>query len=216
MAGVPVSLLGCASSWKNAARAMCCGSPPPFTSPWPESGCPAGRAAACLLNGIKDNLRTLRVAQLAAVNLRLPGDGRVDALFDDQLAAMVAARDEGLIAGIGLSNVSLGQLRHAAARTDIVCVQNLFHLADRSAAPVLSDCLGRGRPVRITISANHQRLILSQPNRFSKEPIRSANHGAVAGLFDLDSPNVSIMVCVHCICQAKDRCEAYHCSLLFR
>jgi diketogulonate reductase-like aldo/keto reductase len=86
----------------------------------------------------------LRVEQLAAVNLRLPGDGRVDARFDDQLAAMVAARDEGLIAGIGLSNVSLEQLTHAAERTDIVCVQNLFHLADRSAAPLLSECLGRG------------------------------------------------------------------------
>ena len=86
----------------------------------------------------------MRAGQLAAVNLRLPGDGRVDARFDDQLAAMVAARDEGLIAGVGLSNVSLDQLRHAAAGTDIVCVQNLFHLADRRSAPVLQECLSRG------------------------------------------------------------------------
>ncbi len=94
--------------------------------------------------GIEDNLRSLRVGQLAAVNLRLPGDGRVDARFDDQLAAMVAARDDGLIAGIGLSNVSLEQLRHGAAATDIVCVQNLFHVADRRSEPVLEDCLSRG------------------------------------------------------------------------
>jgi pyridoxine 4-dehydrogenase len=94
--------------------------------------------------GIEDNLRSLRVSQLAAVNLRLPGDGRVDARFDDQLAAMVAARDEGLIAGIGLSNISLEQLRRAVASTEIVCVQNLFHLADRSAAPLLAECRRRG------------------------------------------------------------------------
>jgi pyridoxine 4-dehydrogenase len=97
-----------------------------------------------LREGIEDNLRSLRVDQLAAVNLRLPGDGRVDARFDDQLAAMVAARDDGLIAGIGLSNISLEQLRHAVAGTDIACVQNLFHLADRSAAPLLDECLSRG------------------------------------------------------------------------
>jgi aryl-alcohol dehydrogenase-like predicted oxidoreductase len=97
-----------------------------------------------LREGIEDNLRSLRVGQLAAVNLRLPGDGRVDARFDDQLAAMVAARDEGLIAGVGLSNVSLEQLRHAVAGTGIVCVQNLFHLADRTAAPLLYACLSRG------------------------------------------------------------------------
>jgi pyridoxine 4-dehydrogenase len=94
--------------------------------------------------GIADNLRSLRVGQLAAVNLRMLGDGRVSARFDDQLAAMVAARDEGLIAGIGLSNISLEQLTHALAGTDIVCVQNLFHLADRSGTPVLEECLSRG------------------------------------------------------------------------
>jgi aryl-alcohol dehydrogenase-like predicted oxidoreductase len=97
-----------------------------------------------LRQGIEDNLRSLRIDQLAAVNLRLPGDGRVSVRFDDQLAAMVAARDEGLIAGIGLSNISLEQLRHAVAGTDIACVQNLFHLADRSAAPLLKECLSRG------------------------------------------------------------------------
>jgi pyridoxine 4-dehydrogenase len=97
-----------------------------------------------LREGIEDNLRSLRVGQLAAVNLRLPSDGRVDARFDDQLAAMVAARDEGLIAGVGLSNVSLEQLRHAVAETDIVCVQNMFHLADRRGTPLLEECLSRG------------------------------------------------------------------------
>jgi aryl-alcohol dehydrogenase-like predicted oxidoreductase len=97
-----------------------------------------------LREGIEDNLRTLRTDQLAAVNLRLSGDGRVDARFDDQLAAMVVARDEGLIAGVGLSNVTLAQLQHAAADTDIVCVQNLFHVADRSGTPVLDECGRRG------------------------------------------------------------------------
>src|SRR3984893_13592623 len=57
---------------------------------------------------------------------------------------MVAARDDGLLGGIGLSNISLEQLRHAVVGTDIACVQNLFHLADRSAAPLLEECLSRG------------------------------------------------------------------------
>ena len=70
--------------------------------------------------------------------------GVFQAAVADQLAAMVAARDQGLIAGVGLSNVSLEQLRHAAAGTNIVCVQNLFHLADRRSAPVLQECLSRG------------------------------------------------------------------------
>src|ERR1700719_2036043 len=103
-----------------------------------------GRDARQLREGIEDDLRSLRTGQLAAVNLRLPAPGRADARFDDQLAAMVRARDEGLIARVGLSNVSLDQLRHAADRAEIVCVQNLFHLADRGSAPVLDECLRRG------------------------------------------------------------------------
>jgi pyridoxine 4-dehydrogenase len=103
-----------------------------------------GDDARQLRQGIEENLRSLRVGQLAAVNLRLPSPGRADARFDDQLAAMAQARDEGLIEGVGLSNVSLEQLRHAADRTEIVCVQNLFHLADRSSTPVLQECIRRG------------------------------------------------------------------------
>jgi len=103
-----------------------------------------GDDARQLREGIEDNLRSLRVGQLAAVNLRVPSPGRADARFDDHLAAMIRARDDGLIAGVGLSNVSLEQLRHAADRTEIVCVQNLFHLADRGSTPVLQECLRRG------------------------------------------------------------------------
>jgi pyridoxine 4-dehydrogenase len=109
-----------------------------------DAGAARRDVARQLRAGIEDNLRSLRVDQLAAVNLRLPSPGRPDARFDDQLAAMVQARDEGLIAGVGLSNVSLEQLQHAADRTEIVCVQNLFHLADRGSAPVLQECIRRG------------------------------------------------------------------------
>ena len=97
-----------------------------------------------LRQGIEDNLRSLGTDQLAVVNLRLIDSARPDQLFDDQLAAMVKAREDGLIGGVGLSNVSPGHLRHALAVTDIACVQNLLNLADRSALPVLDECHRRG------------------------------------------------------------------------
>ncbi len=71
-----------------------------------------GRTAAA---GIEDNLRSLGTGQLAVVNLRLIDGAPPDQLFDEQLAAMVQAREDGLIGGVGLSNVTLGQLRHALA-----------------------------------------------------------------------------------------------------
>ena len=97
-----------------------------------------------LRQGIEDNLRSLGTDHLAAVNLRLIDSARPDQLFDDQLAAMVKAREDGLIGGVGLSNVSPGHLRHALEVTDIACVQNLLNLADRRALPVLAECHARG------------------------------------------------------------------------
>lgn len=93
---------------------------------------------------LEENLRTLDTDRLAAVNLRafnhddpsVPAELDRD-LFDRQLTAMIAARDEGLIAGIGLSNVSAEHLRAALERTEIVCVQNAYNLLDRTSQPVL-------------------------------------------------------------------------------
>ena len=92
--------------------------------------------------GIEENLRTLGVERLAAVNLRVM-ESEPDALFTDQLGAMITARDEGLIAGIGLSNVTREQLLHALELTDVVCVQNPFNLVDRTSQPVLDECIAR-------------------------------------------------------------------------
>lgn len=97
-----------------------------------------------LRRGIEDNLRTLAVDNLAAVNLRLIDNAETDQRFDDQLAAMVQARHDGLIGGIGLSNVSREHLLHALTVTDIACVQNPMNLADRTSMPVLDECLARG------------------------------------------------------------------------
>ena len=56
----------------------------------------------------------------------------------------MVARDEGLIAGIGISNVTHRHLLMALEVTDIVCVQNAYNLADRSSQPVLDECAARG------------------------------------------------------------------------
>src|SRR5699024_12799372 len=67
-----------------------------------------------------------------------------DQRFDDQLSAMIAARDEGLIGGIGLSEATLKHLLYALERTEITCVQNAFNILDRSSTPVLEQCTERG------------------------------------------------------------------------
>ena len=97
-----------------------------------------------LRRGIEDNLRSLGTGQLAAVNLRLMDGAAPDQRFDDQLGAMITARDEGLIGGVGLSNVTREHLLRALEHTDIACVQNPLNLVDRASMPVLAECSSRG------------------------------------------------------------------------
>jgi pyridoxine 4-dehydrogenase len=93
---------------------------------------------------IEQNLRTLDVDQLAVVNLRLMDSDRPDERFDELLSVMIAARDDGLIGGIGLSNITREHLLRALQHTEIACVQNAFNPVDRSATPVLDECTARG------------------------------------------------------------------------
>jgi pyridoxine 4-dehydrogenase len=97
-----------------------------------------------LRRGIEDNLRTLGVDRLTAVNLRVLDGAEPDARFDAQLAAMIAAREDGLIEGVGLSSITAAHLRRALDQTPIVCVQNPLSLADRASMPVLAECTRRG------------------------------------------------------------------------
>src|SRR4051794_18194240 len=98
--------------------------------------------------GVEANVRALGVDRVDVVNLRLvgAGEGFADGMvpFDEQLDAMIELRDEGLIGGIGVSNITLEQLRHALERTEIVCVQNAYNLAAREAEPLLDLARGRG------------------------------------------------------------------------
>jgi aryl-alcohol dehydrogenase-like predicted oxidoreductase len=89
--------------------------------------------------GVEANLRSLEVERIDVVNLRLAGDGAPGVDLDSQLAEMIALRAEGKIGGIGISSVSIGQLRQALP-AGIACVQNAYNLLDRADEPLLELC----------------------------------------------------------------------------
>jgi pyridoxine 4-dehydrogenase len=88
--------------------------------------------------GVEANLTSLELDQVPVVNLRRHPDS--DVPFAEQLDAMTAMRDEGLIGGVGLSNVALDDYQTARAQTDVACVQNAYNLTDRSDQPLFDAC----------------------------------------------------------------------------
>lgn len=98
---------------------------------------------------IQGNLKSLKTDHLDIVNFRRIAPGTFPLKpsqkvnFDDQMAELIAMRDEGLIGAIGLSSVSLGELKKALS-AGIVCVQNQYNLTSRSQESILELCKKEG------------------------------------------------------------------------
>ncbi|HEU5269087.1 MAG TPA: aldo/keto reductase [Jatrophihabitans sp.] len=80
------------------------------------------------------SLRRLKVDRLDLLQLH-----RIDpeVPLADQIGELKALQDEGKVAAIGLSEVSVAELQAAAEIAEIVTVQNLYNLTNRKSEPVL-------------------------------------------------------------------------------
>jgi aryl-alcohol dehydrogenase-like predicted oxidoreductase len=77
----------------------------------------------------------------------MSGDDAYDGVtFDDAFDAMLAMRSEGRIEHVGLSNVTLEQLRRAHARGPIASVSNMFSYGNQKDTPTLEFCTENGIP----------------------------------------------------------------------
>ena len=87
-----------------------------------------------LKQAVHDNLRNLQLDVLDVVNLRVminphhPTEGSIEA----PLTVLAELKRQGLVRHIGLSNVTRDQIAEGRRITEIVCVQNLYNLAQRT------------------------------------------------------------------------------------
>jgi aryl-alcohol dehydrogenase-like predicted oxidoreductase len=102
-----------------------------------------------LRSGVEENLATLGVESLAAVNLRLmepgaDGTGPVPEVpLAEQLGTMEDLRREGKIEAIGISSANRAIVEAALELVDLACVQNAFSIMQREAQSVLELCAER-------------------------------------------------------------------------
>ena len=99
---------------------------------WNRDCRPKQLRAAC-----EGSLRRLRRDRIDVYQLHSP-DPRVP--YADSVGELVRLKEEGKIGHIGLSNVSLEELKLAERLTPVVSVQNRFNLDDRRSDGVLEYC----------------------------------------------------------------------------
>jgi aryl-alcohol dehydrogenase-like predicted oxidoreductase len=98
-----------------------------------------------IVDAVEDNLRNLGLDALQVVNLRLGGFATPeDEPFEEPLSALAELKDRGLVQHIGLSTVSPRQLADARKITEIVCIQNLYNVAQRGDDRFIHDLAAEG------------------------------------------------------------------------
>jgi len=103
---------------------------------WHVNGRPEHLRAAC--EGSLQRLRLERIDlyQLHRIDRNVP--------LEDQLGALVDLQREGKIRHIGLSEVSVADIRRVRETVEIVSAQNHYNLANRGAEDVLDHCEDEG------------------------------------------------------------------------
>jgi pyridoxine 4-dehydrogenase len=96
---------------------------------WTAVGRPAYLRQQCELSLRHLGLERIDLYQLHRIDPEVP--------LEDQLGELKALQDEGKIRHIGLSEVSVDQLKAASKIVTIVSVQNLYNLTNRSAEDLL-------------------------------------------------------------------------------
>src|SRR5690348_15000450 len=97
-----------------------------------HGGWPPARTPVELREQVHDNLRRLGLDVLDVVNLRLGGvEGPEPGSLAEQFEALAELRRQGLIRHLGLSTVDAEQLAEAQSIAPVVCVQNLYNVANR-------------------------------------------------------------------------------------
>lgn len=91
------------------------------------------QSPAALRSAVTDNLRHLGIEALQVVNLRAMGspEGPREGSIAEAFGVLADLRAEGLVRHLGVSNVTITQVREAQGIAPVVCVQNLYNLARR-------------------------------------------------------------------------------------
>jgi pyridoxine 4-dehydrogenase len=86
-----------------------------------------------LKRAVHDNLENLGLDALEVVNIRAMADPHrpTDEPLDVQVRALAELQRQGLVRHIGLSNVTLNQVKAAQQIAPVACVQNQYNLAHR-------------------------------------------------------------------------------------
>jgi pyridoxine 4-dehydrogenase len=110
-----------------------------------EGGWPHARSPKELREAVHENLEHLGLEALDVVNLRVGAfDGPEAGSIEEPFTAMAEMQQEGLIKHLGVSTMNAEQVAEAQAIAPIVCVQNMYNVANRQDDDLIDSLAAQG------------------------------------------------------------------------
>lgn len=108
-------------------------------------GWPTARTPEDLRQQVQETLASLGVEALDLVNMRMgDANGPQPGSITEAMQTLVELQQQGLIRQLGVSNVTADQVTEARAVAPIVCVQNMYNLANRWDDTLIDDLAADG------------------------------------------------------------------------
>jgi pyridoxine 4-dehydrogenase len=110
-----------------------------------EGGWPHARSPQELQQAVHDNLEHLGLERMDVVNLRMGGvEGPEEGSIAEQFEALAEMQGAGLIRHLGVSTMSADQIAVARSIAPVVCVQNMYNVANRADDELIDYLAGEG------------------------------------------------------------------------
>lgn len=103
---------------------------------WAPVGRPEYLRQCCLMSLRRLGVERIDLFQLHRIDAKVPRE--------EQFGVLKELQDEGLVRHLGLSEVSVDEIRAASEVIRVATVQNLYNLANRSSEDVLEHCEAEG------------------------------------------------------------------------
>jgi pyridoxine 4-dehydrogenase len=111
----------------------------------PDKSWPSALSREDLISAVDDNLRNLGVEAMDVVNLRVGGQhGPEETSIAEPFGVLAELKAAGKIRHLGVSNVTSAQLAEAHTIAPVVCVQNMYNIAQRGDDALVNHCVAEG------------------------------------------------------------------------
>ncbi len=101
-----------------------------------------------IIAAVHSNLTNLGLDTLHVVNFRSmhgkPGGSPAEGSIAEQFSVLAELQQQGLIQHLGVSNITPTQFREAQTIAPVVCVQNLYNIANRTDDLLVDECANQG------------------------------------------------------------------------